>query len=145
MYSFGSWGFKTNPLEEHTVSPTHSRSIAHLWYDLWVLWLSIVYLKSAAKRFFSSYFNKYSSDLSKYAKIIHFGQQAAELCAPKVGGQKNPRPFGFEATFYVVVHGRILAKIKKVKVDELWPRAILQPVDQNENFLHILKDVNYIW
>ena len=48
-----------------------------------------MYLKNAAKRLFSSYFNKYSSDLSKYAKIIHFGQQAAELCAPKVGCQKK--------------------------------------------------------
>ena len=74
-----------------------------------------MYLKSAAKRFFSSYFNKYNSDLSKYAKIIHFGQQAAELCAHKAGSQKKPRPFGFEATFYVVVHGRILAKIRELK------------------------------
>ena len=52
-----------------------------------------MYLKSAAKCFFSSYFNKYSLDLSKYAKIIHFGQQAAELCAPKVGGQKKSQTF----------------------------------------------------
>ena len=52
-----------------------------------------MYLKSTAKRFFSPYINTYSSDLSKYAKIIHFGQQAAELCAPKVGGQKKSQTF----------------------------------------------------
>ena len=46
--------------------------------------------------------------------------------------KKKPRPFGFEATFYVLVHGRILAKIKNVKVDELWAHTILQPVEQNE-------------
>ena len=52
-----------------------------------------MYLKNAAKRLFSSYFNKYSSDLSKYAKIIHFGPQAAELRTLTVGGQKKSQTF----------------------------------------------------
>ena len=76
----------------YTVSTTHSRSIAHLWYDLGVLWLSIMYLKSAAKHFFSNYSNKYSLDLSKYEKIIHFSPQNSDLWAPKVypGRDSNP-------------------------------------------------------
>ena len=49
--------------------------------------------------------------------------------AIKVGVQENSRPFGFEATFYVVVHGRILAKIRKFKVDKLWAPTARLPLD----------------
>ena len=59
--------------------------------------------------------------------------------------KKIAKPFGFEATFYVVGHGRILAKIKKVKVDELWAHTILQPVDQNECLIPHLKDLIRIY
>ena len=50
----------------------------------------------------------------------------------KLAIKKNVRHFGFEATFYIVVHGRILAKIIKVKVDELCGLVTLKPFDQNE-------------
>ena len=39
--------------------------------------------------------------------------------------KKSARHFGFEATFYIVVHGRILAKINKAKVNGLWAPTVL--------------------
>ena len=78
----------------HTVSPTHSRSIAHLWYDLGVLWLSIICLKSAAKCLFSIFPNKYRSDLSKKLVFDPTGQRASKLQTIKVcaGRDSNPGP-----------------------------------------------------
>ena len=45
---------------------------------------------------------------------------------------------------YVVVHGRILAKIMKVKIDEVWVPTILLPLDQNECLVPHLKDLIHI-
>ena len=45
---------------------------------------------------------------------------------------------------YVVVHGRILAKVMKVKVDEVWVPTILLPLDQNECLVPHLKDLFHI-
>ena len=58
--------------------------------------------------------------------------------------KKNSRPFGFEATFHVVVHGRILAKFHKVKVDKLWAPTAPLPYDQNECLVPHLKDLAHI-
>ena len=53
--------------------------------------------------------------------------------------EKRSRPFGFEATFYVVVDGRILAKIQVLKVQELWAPTAPLPLDQNECIARHLK------
>lgn len=58
--------------------------------------------------------------------------------------KKNSRPFWFEATFYVVVHGRILAKIQKFKTDKLWAPTTPQPLDHNESLVPVLKALIYI-
>ena len=63
----------------YTVSPTHSRSIVQLWYDLGVLWLSITYLKIVAKPFFSTYANKYRLDLSKKLILSPVDQRVANI------------------------------------------------------------------
>ena len=47
----------------------------------------------------------------------------------KLAVKKKLRHFGFEATFYVVVHGRILAKIQKFKTDKIWAPIIPLPLD----------------
>ena len=62
----------------------------------------------------------------------------------KFAVKKNSRPFGFEATFYVVVHGRILAKIQKFKTDKLWAPTTPQPLDHNESLVPVLKALIYI-
>ena len=54
------------------------------------------------------------------------------------------RHFGFEATFYVVVHGRILAKIQVLKVHELWASKAPLPLDKNECLVPHLKDLFHI-
>ena len=58
----------------------------------------------------------------------------------KLAVKKNSRPFGFETTFYVVVHRRILAKIKVVKVHKLWALTAPIPLAQNECLVLHLKD-----
>ena len=70
--------------------------------------------------------------LSKEVSKVHFGPGASKLQDSKVGGQKNLKHFGSEATFYIVVHGRILAKIIKVKVDAVWAPTVLLPLNQNK-------------
>ena len=62
----------------------------------------------------------------------------------KLAVKKNSRPFGFEATFYVVVHGRILAKIKVLKVHKLWALTAPIPLAQNECLVLHLKDPIHI-
>ena len=58
--------------------------------------------------------------------------------------KKISRPFGFEATFYVVVHGRILAKIKVLKAHKLWAPTASIPLAQNECLVPHLKDPIHI-
>ena len=55
--------------------------------------------------------------------------------------KKEARPFGFEATFYIAVHGRILAKIKEPKMNQFWVPTTLLPNDQNECLIPHLKDL----
>ena len=51
----------------------------------------------------------------------------------------------FEATFYVVVHGRILAIFHKFKVGKLWAPTAPLPHDQNELLVPHLKDLVHIY
>ena len=77
----------------HTaVSPTHSRSIAQLWYDLRVLWLSIIHLEIDAKPFFSNYTNKYRLDPSKKLFFDPVSPRAAKLWALKVCSRRESNP-----------------------------------------------------
>ena len=62
----------------------------------------------------------------------------------KLAVEKNSRPFGFEATFYIVVHGRILVKIINIKLEEFWAPTILLSLDQNECLIPHLKDPTHI-
>ena len=62
----------------------------------------------------------------------------------KLAVKKKSRPFGFEATFFVVVHRRILAKIKVVKEHKLWALTAPIPLAQNECLVPHLKDPIYI-
>ena len=55
--------------------------------------------------------------------------------------KKYSRPFGFEATICVVVHGRKRPKIQVLKVHELWAPTALLPLDQNECLAPHLKDL----
>ena len=63
----------------------------------------------------------------------------------KLAIKKELRHFGFEATFYIVVHGRILAKINKVNVSQLLTPTVLHPIDQNQHTVLLLKDLFRIW
>ena len=80
-----------------TVSPTHSRSIPHLWYDLGVIWLSILYFKSAAKPIFFLKSNKHRSDLSKNLVFDPVGPRATKLWALKVCPGRGSNPGGSES------------------------------------------------
>ena len=63
----------------------------------------------------------------------------------KLAVKKKSRPFGFEAIFYVVVHGRILAKIIVLKVHKLWAPTAPIPLAQNECLVPHLKDPIHIF
>ena len=63
----------------------------------------------------------------------------------KLAVKKYSRPLGFEATFYIVVHGRILAKIQVLKVQELWAPTAPLPLNQNECLVPHLKDLIHIF
>ena len=76
----------------HTVSPTHSRSIAQLWYVLGVLWLGIIYLKSAIKCFLSVYPNKHRPDLFKKLVFDPVGQTASKFEDLKVCSNRDSNP-----------------------------------------------------
>ena len=67
--------------------------------------------------------------LSKEILYVPLCLRAVKLQPDKVGNKKNLRHFGFEATFYVVVHGRILTRIHEFKVDKLWAPTALLPLD----------------
>ena len=45
--------------------------------------------------------------------------------------KKYSRTFGFEAMFYLIVHGRILPKIKNLGWAKLWAPTTLKPLDQS--------------
>ena len=62
----------------------------------------------------------------------------------KLAVKKYSRPFGFEATFYIVLHGRILTKIQVLKVHELWAHTALLFLDQSKCLVPHLKDLIYI-
>ena len=103
--------------------------IATLWYDFESFWHGKNQTKSSTTAL-SSWLqaDTYQGFSKRYHKSILVKVYQSYKGA-KLAVKKKLRHFGFEATFYVVVHGRILAKIHEFKVDKLWAPTALLPLD----------------
>ena len=75
-----------------TVPCRLNRLFGHLWSKVGVLWRTKKRLKSAPKRFFFLYLNRYGLDLSKEVLQVLPDQRTAKLQALKVctGRESNP-------------------------------------------------------
>ena len=107
-------------------------------------WQNSYHKKSHALEFLAP--NRYEIGLLNEVLEIHFSQGATKLWSLKIRGPKKSKKrccrIRAFVSLYVVVHGRILAKIRKFKNDQLWAPAALQPPDQNECLVPLLKDLN---
>ena len=88
-------------------------------------------------------------DLSNEVLNVHLGQGASKLWSLKTCGQeklkKRCRCIRAFVSLPFIVHGRILAKINKVNMNQFWAPTVLMPMDQNEHLVPHLKDLFHIY
>ena len=132
-----------------TVRLNETETIAPLWSKIGSVWPHINHLKSAAMHIFKIVCYRKYIDLSNEVLNVHLGQGASKLWSLKTRGQeklkKRCRCIRAFISFPFIVHRRILPKIKKFNVGELWGLAALQSLDQNEDLASHLKDLFHIY
>ena len=87
-------------------------------------------------------------DLSNEVLNVHLGQGASKLWSLKTCGQEKLKKRCCCIRAFIslsfIVHGRILAKINKVNMNQFWAPTVLMPMDQNEHLVPHLKDLFHI-